>query len=181
MIIINLNVRGLGGGVKAKYLRNIIAKEGAEFVCLQETKLTKFSDNRCFSIWGDNKVGWVHNEGVNGAGSTLSMWHKEAFTYVSHTMGRGFIAIVGHHIKSNCSCVITNVYGACNLTDKTVMWEAISVFRSLHQDKVWCCCGDFNAVRYATERKGTRGDASNKKEIKGFHWKEYDGGFAFCG
>jgi len=43
--------------VKAKYLRNIIAKEGAEFVCVQETKLTEFSYSRCFSLWGDNKVG----------------------------------------------------------------------------------------------------------------------------
>ena len=142
--------------MKAKYLRNIIAKEGAELVCLQETKLTEFSDRRCISFWGDNKVGWVHNEGVNGAGSTLSMWYKEALTYASHTIGRGYIAIVGHHIKSNCSCVIINVYSACNLSEKIVIWEALSAFRSLHQDKVWCCCGDFNAVRCAAERKGIR-------------------------
>ena len=88
MIIVNLNIRGLGGGIKAKYLRHLIAKEGAEFMCIQETKATEFSDSRCFDLWGDNKVGWVHNEGVNGARSTLSMWDKEAFNYSSHISGR---------------------------------------------------------------------------------------------
>ena len=97
---------------QAKYLRNIIAKEGAELVCLQETKLREFSDRRCISLWGDNKVGWVHNEGVNGVGSTLSMWHKEAFTYVSHTIGRGYIAIVGHH-KSRTAHVLSLMFTLC--------------------------------------------------------------------
>jgi len=56
MIIMNLNIRGLGGGTKARYLRQIIANEGAEFVCLQETKVKTFSDAKCYSLWGDNKV-----------------------------------------------------------------------------------------------------------------------------
>jgi len=95
MIIVNLNIRGLRGGMKIKYLKHIIAKEGAEFVCLQETKIAKFSDNKCFSIWGGCNIGWVHNEGVNGAGSTLSMWHKETFHYDNHVIGSGFITIFG--------------------------------------------------------------------------------------
>ena len=114
-------------------------------------------------------MGWVHNEGVNGAGSTLSMWHKEAFIYGSHIIGRGFIAVTGKHVKANILCVIVNVYTACSLSDKIELWEALSNLRSLHQDKVWCCCGDFNAVRCAEERRGIRGNASNKNEIRGFN------------
>jgi len=95
MTIINLNIRGLGGGVKAKYLKHIIYKEGAEFVCLQETKVMDFSDFKCFALWGDNKIGWVLNEGENGAGGILSMWSKEVFEYRSHVKGRGFIAVSG--------------------------------------------------------------------------------------
>jgi len=33
MIIVNLNIRGLGGGTKARYMRHIIGREGADFVC----------------------------------------------------------------------------------------------------------------------------------------------------
>ena len=76
---------------------------------------------------------------------------------------------MGHHVKSNCSCIIINVYAACNPTEKVALWEDVSVIRSFHQDKVWCCCGDFNAVRCATKRKGIRRNASNKKEIRDFN------------
>jgi len=57
MIIVNLNIRGLGGSTKARYLRQIIANKGAAFVCLQETKLSVCTDARCFALWVDNNVG----------------------------------------------------------------------------------------------------------------------------
>ncbi|XP_068498266.1 uncharacterized protein [Phaseolus vulgaris] len=90
-----------GGGTKARYLKHIIAREGAVFVCLQETKAVQFSDARCYSLWGDNKAGWVHYEGDNGGGSLLSLWHTDAFIYDSHIMGKGFIAVSGQHVKAN--------------------------------------------------------------------------------
>jgi len=169
MIIVNLNIRGLEGGIKAKYLKHLIAKEGADFVCIQEIKVIEFSDRRCFDLWGDSKVGWVHNEGVNRVRSTLSMWHKEAFIYSSHVIGRGFIAVVGLHSKSNCLCVIVNVYVVGSLSDKASMWDALSAIRNSHQNEVWCYCGDFNVVRCVEERKGVRGYSSQKKEIKDFN------------
>ncbi|XP_068461581.1 uncharacterized protein [Phaseolus vulgaris] len=169
MIVINLNIKGLGGGVKAKYLKHIIYKESAEFVCLQETKVMNFSDSKCFALWGDNNIGWVLNEGENGAGGILSMWNKEVFEYRSHVKGRGFIVVPGIYVKMNCLCVIVNVYAACSNSDKAVMWDALSTIKSYSQNEVWCCCGDFNAVRIMEERKGVRGLSSQKKEIKDFN------------
>ena len=87
-------------------MKHFIAKEGTEFLCLQETKASTLSDNKCFSLWRDSNVGWIHNEGVNGAGSILSMWHKEAFRYDKHVVGSGFIVILGQHLKSNSLCVV---------------------------------------------------------------------------
>jgi len=45
MIIVNLNIRGLGG-TKARHLKQIIGKERLEFLCLQETKIVVLSDAR---------------------------------------------------------------------------------------------------------------------------------------
>ena len=87
MLIFNLNIRGLGGGTKVRYLRTCRSLEGVEFMCLQETKTAKVTDARCFSIWGDNNIGWIHNGGENDSGSLLSLWHKDAFKYESHSMG----------------------------------------------------------------------------------------------
>ena len=117
MLILNLNVRGLGGSTKSRYLNQIIAREGVEFVCLQETKVTQFLDARCFALWGDNKAGWVHYEGDNGGGSLLSMWHN-AFIYGSHVMGKRSIVVFGQNIKSNSMCVVVNIYAACSLRER---------------------------------------------------------------
>jgi len=53
-------------------------------LCLQETKALVFSDVIYFSLWGNNNVGWLHNTGLNGAGSLLIAWNKGAFIYENH-------------------------------------------------------------------------------------------------
>jgi len=130
MIIVNLNIRGVGGGTKAKYLKSMIYKEGAKMVCLQETKTIGMSDARCYAMWGTNDVEWVHNEGRSGAGSLLTMWHKQSFIRERHVEGSGFIAIFGQHVSTKLNCVVVNVYAACNLSDKVALWEALSDLKS---------------------------------------------------
>jgi len=94
---------------------------------LQEIKTIGILEVRCYSMWRDSNVGWLHNEGINGAGSTLIMWHKEAFCCDSHVKGRGFIDIYGQHIKSKRKCVVVNVYVECNLNKKIALWEECQV------------------------------------------------------
>ena len=168
MLIFNLNIRGLGGGVKVRYLKRCISSEEVEFVCLQETKTVQVTDARCFSMWGDNNIGWIHNEGVNGSGSLLSMWHKETFIYESHSTGKGYIATVGIHVKTTQRCCVVNVYAECNVREKKILWEELSRFKVASQIEVWCFCGDFNAIRSRSERKGVdRGNFTS--EIKDFN------------
>jgi len=79
-----MNIIGLGGGTKTRYLRQIISKEGVGIICIQETKTIAMADARFFSMWGDSNIGWLHNDGVNGAGSLLTMWHKDVFSCSNH-------------------------------------------------------------------------------------------------
>jgi len=65
--------------------------------------------------------------------------------------------------------VVVNVYGACNLKDKEALWEEVTDLKSANQDRAWFLCGDFNAVRCASERKGVSERGSQKKEISGFN------------
>jgi len=173
MLIVSLNIRGLGGGTKTRYLRRIIASEGAKLVCLQETKTTVITYAKCFALWGDNKIGWIHNEGDNGGGSLLTMWHKDALCYESHVIGKGFIAVSSIHLSSARRCVIVNIYSACVLRDKKLLWEELTNIKVASQELVWCLCGDFNAIRSRRERKGAsvRGDtpSGHSSEINGFN------------
>jgi len=54
MIVVNLNIRGMGGSIKSRYLSNVIAYEGAKFVCLQETKSKVITEAKCYTVWGNN-------------------------------------------------------------------------------------------------------------------------------
>jgi len=168
MLIFNLNIRGLGGGTKARYQRWCISTEGVEFVCLQEIKIAQLTDARCFSLWGDNNIGLIHNGGDNGNGGLLSLWHKEAFIYESHIMGKGYIVIMGQHKKFVQRCCVVNVYAGCTLKEKKLLWEEPSICKEAFHIAMWCFCGDFNAIRSRAERQGAdRGDFNS--EIKGFN------------
>ncbi|XP_068474698.1 uncharacterized protein [Phaseolus vulgaris] len=114
-----------------------------------------------------NKKGDV--KGDNGSGSILSMWHKEAFRYDSHVMGKGFIVVFGYYSKTNIRCVVVNVYAACNLSDKRLLWEELSNIKASSQDMVWCMCGDFNVIRRRGERKGSKDRVDHSSEMDGFN------------
>jgi len=138
-------------------------------VCLQETKTNQVSAARCYAIWGDNKVGWVHFEGENGGGCLLSMWHTDAFIYGSHTMGKGYIAVFGQNVKTNRLCAVVNVYAACSRREKKALWGELTHIKTVSQTLVWCCCGDFNAVRSQSERKGVRERDNRSRETVDFN------------
>ena len=129
------------------------------FVC-RKRKTPSFRDARCYSLWGDSNIGWVLNEGTNGAGSIVTMWHKEAFSYGTHIVGTGFIAIVGYHLKTKRQCVVVNVY---------VQWEVLTALKQSYCNLALVVCGDFIVVRREEERKGIGGCSSQKKEIDGFN------------
>jgi len=97
------------------------------------------------------------------------MWHKEAFSYDTHVMGKGFIVVFGQYKKLNCRCVVVNVYAACSLSEKTSLWGELSDMKKASSDKVWCFCGDFNAVRRRYERKGVSTRDNQSGEMRGFN------------
>jgi len=75
-----------------------VVEEGVDLLCLQEAKAFVLADTRCFELWGDSNIGWLHYEGENGARSTLTMWYKEALCYESHLEGRGYIPTFGLNV-----------------------------------------------------------------------------------
>jgi len=118
---------------------------------------------------GDCNVGWVHNEDLNGTESLLTTWHKDMFQLDDKVMGKGFIALLDQYIKSCFKCALINVYATCNLNDKVDSMGGLMNIIKEHQNFAWCVCGDFNVVRHASERKGTKEKGGQKNEITSFN------------
>jgi len=49
MIVLSFNVRGLGGVVKRKRVRELVREQRVDFLAIQETKLEVITDKLCYS------------------------------------------------------------------------------------------------------------------------------------
>ena len=81
--------------MKRKYLSNLISKEGADMVCLQETKCSEISREKVCLIWGNNDVDWIENKAVNSVGGVLTIWNSTTFQMISFVNGRNYSIIEG--------------------------------------------------------------------------------------
>jgi endonuclease/exonuclease/phosphatase family metal-dependent hydrolase len=60
MIVSSYNVRGLGGVLKRKRIRDMIRNNNIDFLALQETKLEEITDSLCYGLWGSHDCEWVY-------------------------------------------------------------------------------------------------------------------------
>lgn len=68
MKILSYNIRGLGGILKKKEIREVIEKERVDFVCIQETKKDAIDRKLVESIWRYGEVDWVYAGAMGKSG-----------------------------------------------------------------------------------------------------------------
>jgi len=69
MKILSLNIRGVGRAVKKNYVRDLISREQVDMVCLQETKCSDFSRERCVFFGELTKwIGWKTKQLIKQVG-----------------------------------------------------------------------------------------------------------------
>ncbi|XP_057453712.1 uncharacterized protein LOC130745452 [Lotus japonicus] len=94
MKIISFNVRGLGSSGKIRVIREMLAREKVDMVCLQETKLVVVDQRLCSQVWGDYSCEWRAIAATNGGGGLLCVWNAMAFNLVQCVEGsRDFNAV----------------------------------------------------------------------------------------
>src|ERR1044072_299493 len=113
MKIASFNVRGLGNKVKWRKIRDIIAKEGVDMMCIQETKMKLIDRKICNAVWGDSNVEWRFIPAINNGGGLLCLWHDSAFKLENCFCGYNFVALQG--VWEGKECVVISVYAPCNL------------------------------------------------------------------
>jgi len=95
MKIVSLNIRGLGGSIKRKYMTDLISKEQVDIICLQETKCSEISKENGFLLWGYNDIGWIEVGASNNAGGIITMWRNSRFQLVNSFRGNHFSVVEG--------------------------------------------------------------------------------------
>ena len=125
MRIMTYNVRGLGGKVKRRVIRQLIQKEEVDVVCIQESKMAKLDRRVGRELWGDCEVEWREVEAINNAGGVLTLWGKRKFKVNDQVLGNNFVGIKGTWKEETEEMVIVNMYSLCNIVGKKAMWREL--------------------------------------------------------
>jgi len=131
-----MNIRGIGGSIKRRYLSTLISNKQAEMLCIQEMKCSELNKEGVFQLWGSNEIEWVENGANNSVGGLITMWRKSCFQLSSFCNGRNFTIIEGlWKADTEVSVTIVNVYSSDSLGDKKAVWEEISKHRLVQLSK----------------------------------------------
>jgi hypothetical protein len=154
MIITSYNVRGLGGLVKRRKIRELIHKQNIQFLAVQETKLEAISDNLCYSLWGSNDCDWSFRPSEGNIGGILSIWCKSSSSSIFSFAGEGFVGVCLEWGVKKEVCFVVNIYAKCDLSSKRIMWNNLVMLKRRFGGGKWCVMGDFNSVTRMEDRRG---------------------------
>ncbi|XP_058726991.1 uncharacterized protein LOC131598402 [Vicia villosa] len=152
MIIGTLNIRGGGSWIKRKHICSIIQKGKADVFFLQETKLSSISDVVARSLWGNSDVDFSFSESEGRSGGILILWKASSVSVVLSFRGKGFLGIKVCWKKK--FFYLVNVYAACSLPLKRIMWDDLADLKLKFNDGDWLIGGDFNSIKKSSERVG---------------------------
>ena len=88
------NARGLGEPEKRRFLKKIISDHALEFICIQETKKTDFSDPWLASIGGRFTFVWLWQPSVGASGGLLMGVREDLFEVDTCTASRFFTRMI---------------------------------------------------------------------------------------
>ncbi|XP_071699029.1 uncharacterized protein [Rutidosis leptorrhynchoides] len=155
MKILSLNVRGFGVKGKFGWVKGICLSERPFIAAFQETKCRHLEDQWVQNLWGSDEFGYVQMEATGNSGGLLLVWDTNRFAVSKAIGNKYFLAIRGNWLGSNHDSVIVNVYGSHNNADKKELWCSLdNLLREV--DTSWVVCGDFNEVRFNSERLNCR-------------------------
>jgi exonuclease III len=173
MIIASINIRGLGGVVKRKYLKELVCKERLDFLAIQETKLESITDSLCYSIWGGEDCQWVSHPSSGSSGGLLSIWSKSFASLKFSFSGDGFVGACLEYGVLKKVCFVINVYSSCDISGKRRLWEVLVSAKRYFGRGAWGLVGDFNAVLQRDERKGVNQSLVNSHNTEIVEFGEF--------
>ncbi|PWA73278.1 reverse transcriptase domain, Reverse transcriptase zinc-binding domain protein [Artemisia annua] len=111
--------------------------------------------NLGFDMLGkDNDIAIIVRSASGKSGGLLAVWDKRKFASISTTIGDGFLAVLGSWQAVDIPCLFVVVYDPQDQKSKLKLWDNIEKIIALH-DTLSVILGDFNKVRFASERKCT--------------------------
>ena len=151
--MISWNVRGLNDFQKRLVVRNLLREWKCDIICLQETKLDGMDSQMVCSLWSCLYVDWAVLDADQMAGGVLIMWDRRVLEKLEVLVGLFSMSVQWKRVEGGFIWACSGVYGPNDNNMRGFMWDELVGIQQ-YWNVPWCCFGDFNVVRFPSERRG---------------------------
>nr|GEV37262.1 RNA-directed DNA polymerase, eukaryota, reverse transcriptase zinc-binding domain protein [Tanacetum cinerariifolium] len=153
MNIMYFNSCGLGAN-KCNAIAKLCIKHKVSFLGIQETHATKLDPFKIKRTWGNSQFDFVESPASGRSGGLVSIWDPNVFSKVNDFQFENLLIVEGTWIASRIHCFMINVYAPQDDSKKERLWNDIFDFMNSNRSH-HLIFGDFNVVRFASERFGS--------------------------
>ncbi|XP_071740916.1 uncharacterized protein [Rutidosis leptorrhynchoides] len=158
MKILSINIRGMGkeDANKLIWFKKLCRTEKPNFIAIQETKKKNFSDYWIEKLWGNSEFSYAFKPAVGKSGGNLLVWDTAVYTAIQVVIRESFVAVKGKWKDSSNELILVSVYGPHTDKLKRKMWADLNEILNYSSNAIWVIFGDFNEVRFESERKNCK-------------------------
>lgn len=146
-------------------MKDLLSCANPDVVILQETRLNSMNRLMVKSVWSSRQIGWIALDAVF-CGGILVMW-KESSVQVFDSMVGLFSVSLACKFNGSTEAWVSGVYGPCKTPERKHFWQELYALAGLCHD-VWCLVGDFNVVRWLSERQNGTHITKNMRKFNQF-------------
>ncbi|KAL4625272.1 hypothetical protein ACB092_05G013600 [Castanea dentata] len=151
--LLSWNVRGLNNPRKREVCKNLLKEWKCDFVCIQETKVSSIDGAFVRSLWGSPYTDWAVLDAVQSSGGVLLIWDKRVVEKLDVIVGQFSVSVLLRGVVDDFVWACSGVYGPNDNGQRPNLWGELSQVRA-RWPVAWCLVGDFNIIRFPSERLG---------------------------
>lgn len=130
----------------------MIKEGGVDIVLLQETKRGSMEVEFIKLMWPFEMMEFMGVDAEGTAGGLLCIWNPDRFRLKECCSLRNFVLLSGI-AGVGFECTIVNIYAPNDVVKRRFLWDSLGRLKT-HYSNPWCLGGNFNEIRYISERKG---------------------------
>lgn len=128
LAIFSWNVRGVNNSTTRKGIKDLVIANKANFICLQETKCSKWNSFMISSLWGLDGNGWVEVDSRGLSGGLVCSWDVERFKVLNVHKDQNWIGCRVQSIGDSKCFNIINVYAPQDQIFKRYLWHTLEIY-----------------------------------------------------
>ena len=153
LCLLSWNVRGLNNPRKRHVCKNLLKEWKCDNFCFQETKVASIDIAFVRSLWGSSFIDWDALDAIQTSGGVLLVWDKRFFEKMDVIVGQFSVSLLLRGVVDDFVWACIGVYGPNDDGQRSCLWEEL-LWVWARWPMAWCLVGDFNIIRYPSERLG---------------------------